>query len=251
MSAVPGAVWVTTAAAAGIAAGVPLRAAVFHHAVPAGADWRTACPACGTAVVRPGWRLLASGLRPSGRCGSCGSRIGPLGGAVELTGAAVVGLLVWRLGAHPGTVALVWAGLLGLTLAFVDAAVHRLPDRLVGVALAGTLAALGAAVATGTPLARLVTAVACGLGAGLAYLVPVLAAPGGMGFGDAKLAVLIGLAAGWFGVRVAVYGIVAGVVLAGFGAAALLALRRIGRTDRIAFGPYMLAGALLAITVLG
>ena len=150
-------------------------------------------------------------------------------------------------GAHVATVALGWAALVAVALALVDLAVHRLPDRLILTALAGTVVAFAVAVLSGTPYHRLIVALACGLGVGLLYFVIVFISPGGMGLGDAKLAVLVGLVSGWFGVRAAVLAVVAGVLYAGLGALAMLVFRRATRSDRLAYGPFMLLGALTAI----
>jgi leader peptidase (prepilin peptidase)/N-methyltransferase len=227
--------WMWTAAAVliGVAAATVLRAAVFHHSVPAGDPWRTACPHCATPLVRPG----------------CGRRIGPPAAVVELLAALVLGVLAWAYAGRTATVALIWAGLVAVVLGLVDVAVHRLPDRLVLAAVGGTVAVFAVGAFTGGDARRLVTAVACGLGCGAVYFVLVFAVPRGMGLGDAKLAVLVGLVSGWFGVRTAVFALVAGVFLAGVAAIALLATGRVTRTSRVAHGPFMLLGALVAIVL--
>jgi leader peptidase (prepilin peptidase) / N-methyltransferase len=240
-------VFIALTAALGAVAGYTVRAAVFHHSVTPGEDWRTECPNCHTLLVRPGWRLATSGLRPAGRCRLCRARVGPPPASVELIAAAVFGVLAWRLGAHVSTLAFLWAAIVGVALAFVDGAVHRLPDRLIATAVAGTLVGFGLATAFGTPYTRLLIACACGLGAGLAYFIMVFATPSGMGLGDAKLAILVGLTTGWFGVTAALYGLFLGLLIAGLTALTLLALRRVTRKDRIAHGPSMLLGALAAI----
>lgn len=266
-------VWIAVAAAVGAVAGYALRSTVFHLSVAAGTPWRLNCPACDTPIVQPGWRLVTSGLRVTGaefgpeprntdarsgvdlaggprldgHCPSCGARIGPPVGVAELVTAAVTGLLAWRLGLHPATFALAWAGIVGVALAFVDVAVHRLPDRLIATALFGTLVGFGLATALGTPYHRILIAMACGLGAAAGYFLIVFLSPSGMGLGDAKLALLVGLTAGWFGVGAALYGIFIGFLLAGLTALTLLTLRRVSRRDRIAHGPFMLLGALIAI----
>lgn len=235
------------AALVGAGAGFAIRAAVFHHTVAAGTPWRTECPSCGTPVVRDGWGLLASGLSPSGRCPSCAHRIGPPPGSVELVTAAAAGVLVWRAGLGLTALALAAVAVVGVALAFVDIAVHRLPDRLVLTAIIAALAVFALDTALGAPPQRLLTATACALGAGLAFFLIVFASPDGMGLGDAKLAVLVGLVTGWFGVLTAVYAIFVGFLLAGAAVAVMLVARRITRKDRLAMGPFMLLGALAAI----
>jgi leader peptidase (prepilin peptidase)/N-methyltransferase len=242
-------VWVAVAIVVGIAAGPPIRAALFHYAVPIEDSWRTNCPDCDTSIVRPGWLTLASTLPPSGRCAHCDRAIGPPAGVVELLAAATLGVLVWWAGPAVATVGLAWAALVAITLALVDVAVHRLPDRLILAALSGTaLIFVIAAVASGD-YHRLGIAALCALGCGALYFVIVFLSPRGMGLGDAKLAVLVGLSSGWFGVRATVLAVFAGVIYAGLVAIALLALRRVSRSDRLAYGPFMLLGALTAIVL--
>jgi leader peptidase (prepilin peptidase)/N-methyltransferase len=111
------AVVAAVAALLGAAAGYVIRAAVFHHTVAAGTPWRTQCPSCGATVVRDGWGLLASALSPSGRCPSCGQRIGPPPGSVELVSAAAAGLLVWRSGVDLTGLGLALVAVVGVALA--------------------------------------------------------------------------------------------------------------------------------------
>jgi leader peptidase (prepilin peptidase)/N-methyltransferase len=138
-----------------------------------------------------------------------------------------------------------WIAAIGVVLAFVDVKVHRLPDRL-------TFAAFGGAVlllALADPH-RLGTALLGSLALGAVYLLLVLANPGGMGLGDAKLALCLGLALGWYGWIAVIYGAAAGFLLSGLFAGAMLALRRMSRKDSLAHGPFMLLGALAALALL-
>ncbi len=163
-------------------------------------------------------------------------------------GLAVAALAI-RLGASVLLVALAWAALIGVALAFVDRAVHRLPDRLIIAGITGTLLGFGVAALGSDGASHLGTALLGAAGAGAVYLVMVLAMPGAIGPGDAKLAVLIGLATGWFGLPITVLALLCTVVLAGAGAVTMLVAGRAGRHDHLAYGPYMLAGALVAVLV--
>ncbi|MDG4795002.1 peptidase A24 [Micromonospora sp. WMMD1082] len=173
------------------------------------------------------WHALASG-----------------GGAVVLASGSVA--LAGRLHERPGGVPLVAAWLilidLGLLLAAVDAATHRLPTPLVG-AMALTLGAFlaGDAFATGH-WQTLVTALLAASAVGGAYL--VLAAGGSMiGAGDVRFATVLAASLGTLGWPAVVWGGLLPYLLAGPEALARLALRR---QSELAFGPYLLAGALLA-----
>jgi leader peptidase (prepilin peptidase)/N-methyltransferase len=86
-------------------------------------------------------------LVPSVRCAACGLRAGPPPLAVEVTTAFLLCALAARV--HPGLVlaAACWLALCSVPLAFIDAAVRRLPDVLTGSAFGGTALLLLAAAA--------------------------------------------------------------------------------------------------------
>ncbi len=83
------------------------------------------------------------------------------------------------------------------------------------------------------------------------YLLLGLASAGQLGGGDIKLAGLVGLALGWLGWQTLIAGASFGFVLAAVAGLALLATRRISWRAKISFGPYILAGALLAVLATG
>jgi len=68
-----------------------------------------------------------------------------------------------------------------------------------------------------------------------------------MGFGDVKLAGVLGLYLGWLGWAEVVSGGFLGFLFGGVIGLGLMAVRRAGRKSQIPFGPFMLAGALVAI----
>ncbi|MCB0994640.1 MAG: prepilin peptidase, partial [Acidimicrobiales bacterium] len=116
---------------------------------------------------------------------------------VEVAGVLVclpAGLVLgwtWRLG--PVTVLL--TGLLALSV--IDLVLYRLPDPVVGatLVLTGAWMALGELVdGDSDSLARAI--IGAGLFSGLLLAIH-LVAPAGMGFGDVKLGVVLGLACGW------------------------------------------------------
>jgi leader peptidase (prepilin peptidase)/N-methyltransferase len=237
---------ILTAVAVGVAAGPWLRGLVFAYTVPYGQPPRSRCPTCGHHVVPVAWRGLAALI--TGRCPHCTTAIGPPTGTVELLAAAVVVPLavhapsVWVLAAW------CWAGLLGVALAIIDTAVHRLPDPLTLTAAGGALLLLAvAAITTDNPHA-LLRAVLAALGLGLVYLIPILAGTG-MGRGDAQLALVIGACLGWTSISTVITATIGAVLLAAAYVAGMLLTRRLGPKDPVAYGPFMLIGALAALVL--
>ncbi|OKJ43977.1 peptidase, partial [Streptomyces sp. CB01580] len=75
--------------------------------------------------------------------------------------------------------------------------------------------------------------------------------PNGMGFGDVKLALSLGVALGWYGWTVLFVGGFAGFLLGALYGFGLMVLKRAGRKTGIPFGPFMITGALLGILLGG
>ena len=95
----------------------------------------------------------------------------------------------------------------------------------------------------------LLRAVLAGLALYVVYLVLALVSPGGggLGFGDVKLAGLLGLLLGWIGWGPVIVSVLAAFVIGGVVALALVLARRVSRSSLIAFGPPMILGAWLAL----
>jgi len=66
---------------------------------------------------------------------------------------------------------------------------------------------------------------------------------GALGAGDVKLAIAIGAA---LGLPAAIWGLVLGILAGGLGAVLLLATGSATRKDKMAYGPYLAAGAWVA-----
>lgn len=162
--------------------------------------------------------------------------------------AAVLVVLIAVLGLSPTLPAYLYLGVVGVTLAAVDARTRRLPDALVLPSYPVVLVLLAAAApfAGAWPLLRGVLGMVTLF---VLYLVLALVNPAGLGFGDVKLAGLLGLALARLGLEVFVVGTVAGFVLVALTGLGLLVTGRATRTTAVPFGPFMLAGALLGIAL--
>jgi leader peptidase (prepilin peptidase)/N-methyltransferase len=168
-----------------------------------------------------------------------------------LAAGAVTALLLGGLAArvHPALVlaAACWLAACAVPLACTDLAVQRLPDPLTGAAYAGTAVLLLAAAAVGGTWSALVRALLGGLALAGFYLLLMVISPSGMSLGDVKLAASLGTLLAWFGWRLLLAGGFAGFLLGGVFAGALLVSRRADRKQPIPFGPFMIAGAVLAV----
>jgi leader peptidase (prepilin peptidase)/N-methyltransferase len=142
-----------------------------------------------------------------------------------------------------------WLALCAVPLTFIDWADHRLPNRLTVAAYAGTMSLLTAAAAVAGQWASLARALLGGAALGGLYL--ALALAGVAGRGDAKLGASLGSLMAWAGWGTLAVGTEACFLLALPYAAVLLVRHRAGRRERIAFGPWMVAGAFLVIVVVG
>ncbi len=156
--------------------------------------------------------------------------------------------MTMRFGPSPALPAFCYLAGIGAPLAVIDARCHRLPDALtlpsypVALALLG-LAALLQPGGAGQFLGALAgLALAWGV-----FLVQVLIYPAGLGWGDVKLAGLLGLYLGWLGLGALAAGLFLGYLFAAAAGLALIAARRASRKSRLPFGPYLLAGTFTAI----
>lgn len=162
----------------------------------------------------------------------------PVGEALPAAGLLVLAALA--LGPRPVLLGVAWLAAVTPRLVAVDVAEHRLPDAIV---LPGYPVVLAAVLldgwSRGIPSTEALLA-----GAAYGTVILLLHVLGGMGFGDVKLAPLLGaLAAAAAGA--AVLAVVLAFLAGGIAATAVL-LRR-GAGARMPFGPPMLLGAWAAI----
>lgn len=166
---------------------------------------------------------------------------------LPLTTAAASGLLAWRFGIDRWplllpTLPLVW---FGPWLSAIDLDVRRLPNRL--------LAAHAGIVAAGVGAAALITndpmiAIQAALGGAVAFAVFWILdrlRPGGFGWGDGKYIPIIGAATAAVSLSVAWWAFLMACL------AAILATPLRRRRANFPFGPWLAAGALVALILLG
>ncbi|MGK2855107.1 MAG: prepilin peptidase [Microbacteriaceae bacterium] len=236
---------------------------VVIHRVPAGISLvrpPSACPHC-EAPIRPydnipvlSWLLLRA------KCRNCGQPISARYPLVELGTAAFFLLVALRflppalqyqeplavVSALLVLAAFLYLASISVALAAIDLETHTLPNSIVLPAYVVSIVLIGTAGAVTGDWWGLLRA-GIGLAAmWLVYFVMAIAYPGGMGFGDVKLAGVLGIYLGWIGWGTLAVGFFAAFVFGGLFSLVLLILRRVNRKSGIPFGPWMLVGAWFA-----
>lgn len=137
-----------------------------------------------------------------------------------------------------------------LVLAGIDHDVHRLPDRIQKpLMLLTPVFLLGPALATGDWWSFGRALIGALLGYAL-YFVLAWFGQGGLGWGDVKLALILGAACGWLSWTALWVGLVAGFFIAALWGMFLILTRRATRKDYIPLGPFLIVGALGTIAAL-
>ena len=145
--------------------------------------------------------------------------------------------------------AYLYLGVVGAALTFIDLDVHRLPDLIVLPSYPIAFVLLLVPTAVSGQWGWLGRAVLAALVLFVVYLVLALISPGGggLGFGDVKLAGVLGLLLGWLSWGTVIVSVLGAFVLSGVVALILLVTGRASRSTQIAFGPYMILGAWVAL----
>ena len=146
-------------------------------------------------------------------------------------------------------VALLYLAAISVALAAIDIDTHTLPNAIVLPSYLVGAVLLGAAALVAGDLGALLRMAVGAAALYVFYAVAALVRPGGMGFGDVKLAGSVGLFLGFAGWGQLLVGAFAAFFLGGLFAVALLALRRIPRSGGIPFGPWILIGTWVGLFV--
>ena len=248
---IPVVVWTVVAGVFGLAVGSFLNVVICR--VPVGESVvrpPSKCPSC-DAPIRNwhnvpvfGWLMLR------GRCYDCKAPISARYPLVEAATGVLFAAVTWRLLAMEmpwALAAYLYLAAAGVALAMIDIDVKRLPDKIMLPSYA-VVAALLTVAAVGEhdwwPLGR------AAIGAASLftfYFAIVFAYPEGMGFGDVKLAGVLGALMGylsWSALIVATFG---AFLLGAIVGVALIVTSRGGRKTAIPFGPFMIAFALVTV----
>lgn len=253
---------VTLAGVTGLSIGSFLNVVVYR--VPRGLSIvrpASACPGCGSEIRARDNVPVLSWLMLGRRCRECRTSISARYPMVEsLTALAFVAVALFfapaivtaETGAQTAAAVLELAAFLvlaavSIALSAIDLELRRLPNPIVLTALVAGVAFLVPAILLTGDFDLLVSAAVGAAGSFAFYLLLALVGRGGMGFGDVKLAGVLGLYLGALGWAQLAVGVIAAFALGAIAGAIVLIIRRSVRDRTLPFGPWMFAGAWVGI----
>ncbi|NLH69124.1 MAG: prepilin peptidase [Brooklawnia sp.] len=159
---------------------------------------------------------------------------------------AAWGWIVVTLAKQPEAVIVLWLPLTAALgwIAAVDLDVQRIPNRALRPTAIWVGTCLMALAITDHTTAALVHAAIAAAGSLAGFTILHLASPGSLGFGDVKLATILGAAVGAVSLPALLIALLFACVLA-------LSWAGATRTRQLAFGPWLAAGAILGVGLPG
>lgn len=205
------------------------------------------CEACGHRLAAKDLIPLFSYLWLRGRCRYCRASIPGKLFYVELVSGVIYAFLYWKYGLTPELGAMIFYAALFTIIFMVDLEKNVILNKVVypAMVIAVILGVLGIQPELPQWPVEGIANIAMGGGVGfLFFFVVAMASRGGMGWGDVKLAGLIGLATGFPMVLVA---IVLGAVLGGIAGVVLMAVKKKGMKSLIPFGPFLSVATMVTL----
>jgi leader peptidase (prepilin peptidase)/N-methyltransferase len=223
---------------------------VVIHRVPRGDSVvfpRSHCPGC-EQEIRPRDEIpVVSWILLRGRCRDCREPISVRYPLVELLTAVVFAALAAKFDFSAVLPAYLYLGAICVALALIDLDTKRLPDVITLPSYPVGLVLLGLAAAFDGSWSPLIRGLLGCLAMYAFYFLLTVIHPGGMGFGDVKLAGVLGLFTGFLGWGAWTVALFAGFFIGGVVSIGLVLAGRAGRKSRVPHGPFMVLGALLAV----
>ena len=205
------------------------------------------CPSCGTRIAARDNVPIVSWLLLHGRCRHCSTPISARYPLVEASCAVLFAGLASRFGYRwdlPAFLVL-FAGLLALSC--IDVEYMLLPKVVVYPLTVVVAALLFLAAAETGQWHDLGVGAACAAGWFAIFYALFLIGPRMLGFGDVRLAVVLGLALGWLGVWYVLLGFFAANLIGALLGLVLITTGRMSREDRIPYGVFLALGCAVAV----
>lgn len=210
---------------------------------------RSRCCSCGTVLAPRELVPVLSWLVQRGRCRVCRAPIGCTPLMLEIGCGAISVAVVHRFGVAGEGIA-VWVGAMALVaLSIIDVRTHRLPREISYLTFVLVVASFVFESRRVNDGARLVDAL---LGAAVftaALAVVRVASRGGLGDGDVRLAPLLGVLLGWWGVSLVPVAIVAASTVGALVGLVGMACGRLDRRTPLPFGPFLAAATMATLVV--
>jgi leader peptidase (prepilin peptidase)/N-methyltransferase len=134
-----------------------------------------------------------------------------------------------------------------LALACIDLEHLVLPKKVVYPTLAMVAGLLVLAAAVTGEWHNLLVAAICSISWFVVFFLMNFASPRVLGFGDVRLALLLGLGLGWLGWRYVVLGFFAANLIGAVVGLTLIAMKKMTRDQPIPYGVFLALGAALAV----
>ena len=226
-------------------------------AVPA-----SACPKCGASILKRDNIPVLSWILLRGKCRYCSEPISLQYPLVELATALgfaiVTTLMILNRNVNTTTEitsavlagsAFAWFVATAIALVVIDIRHNRLPNILVYPLYSAGLLLLTASSLLIQDTDAIVRAVIGLTVCSFAYGSIFVLAPGGMGWGDVKLAGILGFFLGWIGWGALFIGVLTAFGLGATFGLALIGLKRARANSSIPFGPWMIAGTFFGFVI--
>ena len=207
------------------------------------------CQNCGVPIPRRNLIPILSYLLLRGKTSCCNTSLNWQYPLIELVTAILFIVSYGAAGTSLKLVSVLILAILTMPLALTDIAEHRLPNALT---YAGFLAGVSASIIISISersIAPFRDSLLLAFISGLCFLGLNLISRGGMGMGDVKLAAMLGALLAPFGWSTLLTGFIFAFFLGATIGLLLLLFKKATRKTLIPFGPYMLLGSWIALSI--
>lgn len=205
------------------------------------------CPSCATPIKGRHNVPVLSWLLLRGRCAHCRAPISLRYPLVEGGTALLFATLTLRFGLSIALPAYLYLAAIGITLAMIAVDMQRLPDSILLPSYVITVLLLMPAGAHALDFAGAERALAGLVALTSLFFALAVAYPNGVGFGDVKLAGLIGICLGWLSWNALFLTAIGCLVIAALGGTVAVVTKHAPRNLAVPLVPCLVSAAVLAV----